>query len=182
TEICDALKAAHAADIIHRDIKPSNIVLTQRRGAKLLDFGVAKRVGPQQLARQTENLLSVLSGDVDLRVTSPGAACGTVAYMSPEQARGEDVDARSDLFSLGAVVYEMCTGECPFLGKGMADVLKAIESQTPEPIAKLNTKVPAGLVRIIDRAMEKDCSLRYQRAAEMQAALQALRRRLEGTA
>ena len=180
-ETCDALKAAHAAGIIHRDIKPSNIFLNQRGGANLLDFGVAKRVGPE-LVRQTENLLSALSGDVDLRLTSPGAAIGTVAYMSPEQARGEEVDARSDLFSLGAVVYEMCTGKCPFLGKGIADVLKAIESHTPKPITKLNTKVPAGLVRIIDRAMEKDCSLRYHCAAEMQADLQALRGRLEGRA
>ncbi len=177
-EICDALKAAHAAGIIHRDIKPSNIVLTQRGGAKLLDFGVAKRVGPE-LVRQTENLLSVLSGDVDLRLTSPGAAIGTVAYMSPEQARGEEVDTRSDLFSLGGVLYEMTTGKYPFPGKDLADVLQAIQNRAPASMKQFNPKTPSELIRIMNKAMQKDRSLRYQHASEMQADLQALRGRLE---
>ena len=177
-EICDGLEAAHSAGIIHRDIKPSNIAITPRGTAKLLDFGVAKRVGPG-LVGQTEDLLSVLPGDVDLHLTSPGAAIGTVAYMSPEQASGQEVDTRSDIFSLGAVLYEMTTGKYAFPGKDLADVLRAIQDRPPVPIEQLSPKVPSELIRITNKAMQKDRSLRHQRAAEMQADLQALRHRLE---
>src|SRR5437870_8058216 len=177
-EICGALEAAHSAGIIHRDIKPSNIVLMRHDAAKLLDFGVAKRIGPE-FVQETEDVLSALPVNVDLRLTSPGAAIGTVAYMSPEQASGQEIDTRSDLFSLGAVLYEMTTGKCPFSGKDLAQVLWAIQVRPQVPVEQLNRKMPPQLIRITKKAMQKDRSLRYQSAGEMRADLQTLRTRLE---
>jgi eukaryotic-like serine/threonine-protein kinase len=176
-EICDGLEAAHSAGIIHRDIKPSNIVLTRRGTAKLLDFGVAKRIGPE-FVQETEIVLSALPGNVDLRLTSPGAAIGTVAYMSPEQTSSHEIDTRSDLFSLGSVLYEMTTRKYAFPGKDLADVLRAIQDRPPVPIEQLSPKAPSELIRITNKAMQKDRSLRYRHAAEMQRDLQALRHRL----
>ena len=177
TDICQALEATHAEGIVHRDIKPSNIALTRRGNAKLLDFGVAKRLGPE-LVEPAETLAAV-PANLELRLTTPGAAVGTVAYMSPEQARGQGVDARSDLFSLGAVLYEMTTGKCPFPGQARADVIRAIQDQQPAPIQESNPATPPELIRITTKALEKDRSLRYQRAAEMRADLEFLSRRLE---
>ena len=180
-EICAALEAAHSAGIIHRDIKPSNVILTRRGTAKLLDFGVAKRVGPE-LVQQTQILLELLPEHLDLRLTTPGAAIGTVAYMSPEQASGKEVDTRSDLFSLGAVLYEMTTSKCPFPGGGLTEIIREIQEREPTPIEELRPTTPTELVKITKKALQKNPRLRYQHAAEMQTALQALSRRLEGRA
>lgn len=176
-EICDALDAAHSVGIIHRDIKPSNIVLTRRGSAKLLDFGVAKRLGPE-LVQHAEALSQLLPPNLDASVTTPGAVIGTVAYMSPEQSAGCDVDARSDLFSMGAVLYEMACGQCPFPGKDLVSVLQAIQHCQPTALEQFRSKIPSRLVSIVKKALQKERSLRYQSAAEMRADLQALRDRL----
>ncbi len=176
-QICDALEAAHSAGIIHRDIKPSNIVLTCQGSAKLLDFGVAKRVGPE-LIQQAETVSRLLPPNLDPTVTAPGAVIGTVAYMSPEQSAGDDVDARSDLFSMGAVLYVMATGQSPFPGKDLANVLQAIQHRQPTPIGQLRPKLPSRLVGIVNKALQKERSLRYQSAADMRVDLRAFRDRL----
>ena len=176
-EIADALDAAHAKGILHRDIKPANIFVTERGQAKILDFGLAKITGRNVL--EASDISEATAGPSEDSLTVPGSPIGTLAYMSPEQVRGEKLDPRSDLFSLGAVIYEMATGRMAFPGSTSGIIFDAILNRAPIPAPRLRRDLPARLQEIIGKCLEKDRSLRYQRASELCADLKGLRRDLE---